>query len=171
MDDGEFYCPTGGRDSRSNRNRDLRRRRARSAGVEVFRMPAAMSPICVHHCDRLRPQTGLAHQASNPFPAVPLVMPAQIGMDAGRAPQGLVRTGMDGPDALQQGRVGCSMGEWWPLQRAVAVNASIAAFGARRSLPDARRRSPHSGESGRSVWAAGLPLMPQSGHWLSVGRG
>jgi len=45
-------------------------------------------------------QPGLAHQAGDPFPAVPLAAPTQISMDARRS-IGLARTGMDGPDALQ----------------------------------------------------------------------
>src|SRR5271169_3653935 len=45
-------------------------------------------------------QPGLAHQAGDPFSAVPLAAPTQISMDARRS-IGLARTGTDGPDALQ----------------------------------------------------------------------
>jgi hypothetical protein len=50
-------------------------------------------------------QPRLAHQARDPFAAVPFTAPTQIGMNA-RRPVGLPRTGMHGLDALQQRHIG-----------------------------------------------------------------
>jgi hypothetical protein len=54
-------------------------------------------------------QTGRAHQPCDPLAPVPLTLAAQVGVNARRA-IGLPRGGMDGPDPLQQRRVGFGMG-------------------------------------------------------------
>ena len=70
-------------------------------------------------------QACLTHQTGDPFAAVPLSTPTQIGMDA-RRPVGLPRTGMHRLDALQQGRVGRGVGGRWPLQPRVIARLGHA---------------------------------------------
>jgi hypothetical protein len=81
-------------------------------------------------------QPGLAHQPGNPFPAVPLATLTQISMDA-RRPVSMARTDMDGPDALQQGRIGHGMARGGTVQPRVITRLGHAEHACHRGNREA----------------------------------
>jgi hypothetical protein len=117
-------------------------------------------------------QPGLAHQPGNPFPAVPLATLTQISMDA-RRPVSMARTDMDGPDALQQGRIGHGMARGGTVQPRVITRLGHAEHACHRGNREAGLVCAHEPEERkRSLKRAsrGAGEYPMIGVWLRIER-